>query len=76
MRHQHLVKNQKLKNGPRGKDYEDANTGQKKTANQSDGQSTMDAIAGGNSDETGDKAETAAKLVAPVNVTRPGVGKE
>ena len=73
MRHQHLVKNQKLKNGPRGKDYEDANTGQKKTANQSDGQSTMDAIAGGNSDETGDKA--AAKLVAPVNVTRPGVGK-
>lgn len=72
MLHRHLQPRLKQIESPTGKEVTDPLTGQTKTVAQTQQQATQSAISGGNSDETGDPA--ADKIVAPVNVQRPGLG--
>ncbi len=72
MLHRHLQTRLKQIESPTGKEATDPLTGQTKTVAQTQQQGTQSAISGGNSDETGDPA--ADKIVAPVNVQRPGLG--
>lgn len=72
MLHRHLQPRLKQIESPTGKEVTDPLTGQTKTVTQTQQQATQSAISGGNSDETGDPA--ADKIVAPVNVQRPGLG--